>query len=231
MALIGTAIAGGLGAFGDKPKVPKWSDISLAEEQRKSIAANTAALPEIENLASRTNAFNQEQIQKMLRASIPNYDSIVSGVSGNIDSFLKGEIPKDVADQIQTNSASRSLSGGFSGTGMSHNLNARDLGLTSLSLTERGVDSASRWLSSMGSLSAPGAFNAASLFITPQQQFSATFQNQDASFNAGWLKNQVKAMPDPFMKALGAAFINDESSITSALGSVAGASGGGGGGM
>lgn len=226
MALIGTAIAGALGAFGDKPKVPRFVPIDLAAEQAKTISQNAANLPGAEALASRVNLFNQSEYDKMLEASLPGYADIKGRVSKNIQSELAGEIPDDVAQAIQRRSASQSFNGGFAGSGMAKNLTARDLGLTSLNLTQQGLDSSLRWMSQA---KAP-QFDVTSMFISPVQRAAFSVNERDTKFNRDWLGAQIKAAPDPFMAALGQAFIQDESSIMSMAGSVAGAASGGGGG-
>lgn len=224
MALIGTAIKGALGGYGEKPKVPKFKPIDLTQEQSATIAGNASNLPASEALASRINLFNQSEYDKMLESSLPGYANIKSKISQNIQSELAGNIPEDVAMEIQRRSAAQSFSGGFAGSGMAKNLTARDLGLTSLNLTQQGLDSTMRWMSQA---KAP-QFDVSSMFISPMQRAAFSTYERDTKFNRDWLKNQVAAAPDPFMAALGDAFIQEESQIMSMAGSAAGASSGGG---
>lgn len=227
MALIGTAIAGALGAFGDKPKVPQFKPVDVSAEQLAAISGNLAALPGAENLASKVNTFNQAELEKLLAVALPGFENIRNRIGQNINSLVSGEIPDDVSNAVQRNAAVRSLYGGYGGTGMARNLTARDLGLTSLTLTDKGLDSATRWLAS--SAVAP-RFDVTSMFVSPTTRIQTKMFNSENQFNRDWLANQVKAAPDPFMRALGQAFINDENSIMSMAGSAAGAAGGGGGG-
>lgn len=227
MALIGTAIAGALGAFGSKPKVPQFTAIDPSKEQLAAIAGNTNALPGAQALASGVNTFNQSELERMLGSVLPGFEGIKGKIGQNITSMVSGQLPQDVQDLIRRNSAASATYGGFGGTGMGRNLTARDLGLTSLKLTEQGLDSAMRWLSS--SAVAP-RFDVSSMFVSPQTRIQTQMFNSENQFSRDWLANQVRAAPDPFMRALGQAFINDESSIMQMAGSAAG-SGGGGGGM
>lgn len=227
MAVIGVGIAGALGAFGDKPKVPPFVPVNPSEEQLKAIKGNLAALPGAQDLAGQVNTFNQSELERMLALSLPGFANIKGRIGENIGSMVSGEIPTDVSDAVHRNSAVKALYGGFGGSGAARNLTARDLGLTSLSLTEKGMDSASRWLSTT---TAP-RFDVSSMFIGPQTRIQTEMFNSTNGFDRNWLAAQVKAAPDPFMRALGQAFIQDESAIMSAAGSAAGASGGGGGGM
>lgn len=196
--LLGTILGGG-----GKPTVPDWNEVSLAEEQIRAIEANQAALPGAESLVSETNRFTQDQIRKMLQLAIPNYDSLVNSASGNIGALLRGEVPQDVSDSVQRSDAAKAISGGYSGSGMHGNLVARDLGLTSLNAIQAGLSSAQNWIQVMDRVYAPGMMDVSSMFITPMQQFSATFANKESEWGVDWMKNQIKAMPDPFGQALG----------------------------
>jgi hypothetical protein len=182
-------------------------------------------LPALENLASGVNAFNAEQIQKMLQSAIPNYNELTAGVSGNINSMLKGEIPQDVQDAIQSNAASKAISGGYSGTGMSHNLVARDLGLTSLDLIQKGIGSAESWLKTAAAITEPNFFNVASMFVTPDQEFNATFQNQQAKFSRNWLNNQIQNNYK-WNNVVGASLIKTDEQLAQIAASVAGSAAG-----
>src|SRR5689334_848417 len=95
------SIAGTLIRGDTRPDVPDFHKLDAGLEQQKAINNNLKALPGAENLAGQTNTFNTEQIQKMLEAAIPNYQSIVSGASGNIEAMVRGEIPKDVQNMLQ----------------------------------------------------------------------------------------------------------------------------------
>lgn len=216
-----------------KPDIPQFKAIDIGQEQQKATTNNLAALPGIENLASQTNSFNIDQVQKMLRTTIPGYDSMVSGISGNINSQIHGEIPKDVQDAIQSSAAARSLTGGFGGTGMAGNLVARDLGLTSLNLTQQGQSSAENWMSSMSKMMQPGMFNTSAMFLTPEQQFSADVSERDKQFQHDYVSNM-----NDWQHSLGFLWGQDmrntgntiSSLLSSYLGGMGGGGGGGGGG-
>lgn len=156
--------------FGSKAHVPYLQQLDLGTEQGKAISSNQANLPAAENLVSQANIFSTNQINQMLQSVIPGYSGIVSGASGNIQSMLKGEVPTDVAQQIQNSAAARAIGGGYGGSGAHANLVARDLGLTSLDLTQKGISSAQSWISSMASHYEPSMMNVKDMFITPAQQ-------------------------------------------------------------
>lgn len=175
--------------IGGKPSIPAWNTVSLGQSQTQAINENTASLPALENLSSQTNQFNVDQIQKMLKQVIPGYQDITSSVSGTIQSLLKGEVPTDVANTLQSSDAAKALTGGFGGSGIAGNLFAKDLGLTSLDLVTKGLSTAQSWLSTMANINQPGMFNLSSMFVSPQQQFQDTFQNQEAQFQRDYASN------------------------------------------
>jgi hypothetical protein len=181
------------GILQEKPKVPTFQKVSLADAQTQSTNANAAALPALKSLASNVNSFSQDQLLTSLRKVIPNYDQLVSKTRSIIDAELAGEIPQDVQDAISRNAAAKALGGGYGGSQMHGNLVARDLGLTSLNLKERGVDSASRWIQMSTQNLVPNLFDVRSMFITPTQQWAANVRDSEGQFNRDWVSNQLDA--------------------------------------
>src|SRR5271169_1854131 len=183
--------------FGSKPSVPQLPVLNLGTEQGKAIASNQANLPAAENLVAQSNVFSQNQISSMLQAIIPGYNSLTSTASSNIESMLKGEIPSDVSGAVQDSAAARSLGLGIGGRGGSRDLVARDLGLTSLDITQKGLSSAESWISMMDKMYQPSQINVSSMFVTPQQTAAFDTQQQELQFQRDWMQNQISAMPDP----------------------------------
>ncbi len=175
--------------FTDVPDMPAAPHVDLGQQQGLATQANLTNLSQDEELASKTNSFNFDQIQSMLRKAIPGYDQMISKQGGIINSEMNGEIPQDVQDAIQRNSATRSMGGGYAGSGMNRNLTARDLGMTSLALTDKGLSSSEQWLQQMKSTALPSMFNLSSMFITPEQQAQNEWQNQISSFQRNWSNN------------------------------------------
>jgi len=204
-----------MGMFGDllgavlggasKPKVPTFKAIDPGAEAGKAIASNLSNLPAAENLATETSTFNQQAIQKMLEQAISGYSGITGNISKNIADLTSGKIPTDVSEQVQLSDAAKALSGGYAGSGAHGNLVARDFGLTSLQLTQQGLSAAESWITMMDQMFAPGQFNVSSMFISPQFQTETDVSERDKAWNVQWMKNQVSAMPDPMMEAVGQA--------------------------
>jgi hypothetical protein len=172
---------GGGDVFGRRPKYQSAEDAAI-----QSTDANLRLLPKAEELGGKVNAYNQDQMLAMLRKSIPGYDSLTKAQSDLLASGLRGEVPADVQKQLSMRTAAKSLAGGYAGSGMARNLEARDFGLTSWDITQKSLDSTSRWTESMARLTQPALFNVGSAFISPQQQFD---------YNK--LKADAAAAPDP----------------------------------
>jgi hypothetical protein len=181
--------------IGRKPSVPDLTKLDLGQEAGKSIAANQANLPAAQNLVNQANLFSRDQITQMLQSTIPGYQGMADQSSKLIASELAGKIPDDVSGAVQDSAAARSLGSGTAGSGFSKNLVARDLGLTSLDLTQRGLSSMESWMKTQASLYEPAMINVGSMFISPAQQ--AGFDNEQnlQQFQQQWMTNQISAMP------------------------------------
>jgi len=187
---------------GSKPKVPDLPKLTLSAEQQKALKANLSAIPQAEQIAGKVDLFNQQQIDQMLSNVIPNYQAIRGNISENIQALTSGQIPTDVSEAVQRSDAARAIGGGYAGSEAQRNLVARDLGLTSLDLTQRGLASAESWMKTAASIYEPGMFNVASMFITPGQQAQFDVEERDKQFQAQWMRNQIAAMPAPWAEDL-----------------------------
>jgi hypothetical protein len=228
MAIAGALIGGAIGAFGKKPVVPDLKPIDVNATQKQTVAGNAASFADIAKLATQVNTFNQDQLDALIdRALGPG---VRQQIQGTITSQLRGEIPDDVQRAIQRGVAERTASGNaFGGGGFSRNITARDLGLTSLQLTQQGLSSAESWLSRA---TAP-QFDVTSMFFTPQQRLAFEQQQQSAQFQRDVMAAGVEAAPDPATAALGQEidrFFNTAASagMMMAGGGMGGLAGGGG---
>jgi hypothetical protein len=166
--------------YGEKPVVP-----DLADVQKKTIATNLAAIPNVEELGASINKFNFEELQKMYRESVPGFADMMQTGGRQINSMLRGELPLDVQQQIKRSSGAKSFSGGFGGSPMAGAVEAQALGLGSLDVIREGLTSAERWMSSASSR-LPGLYDVSKMFFNPED-----------TFNRDWLAAKVEAAPDP----------------------------------
>lgn len=70
------------------------------------------------------------------------FDKLISGAADITQSFLKGEIPKEVQDMLISQSGEQALISGIGSGSAARNLTARDLGLYSTQLMQTGVSMA-----------------------------------------------------------------------------------------
>lgn len=166
---------GGKAVFGSKPGVAEFTETDLGAESKKAAAANTRNLPEIESL---------------LEKIMPGWKSMVGQGSKNAQSMLRGEIPDDVQGLLRRNAAYKAFSGGYGGSGMSKALTARDFGLTSLDLMNKGENSAMRWMGAARESVAPW-------MVTGPAQAQQTERNNLYKQAVEQFKFNVLAAPSP----------------------------------
>lgn len=126
---------------------------ALGNQQRLLPGANTLTRDEA--------TARQSLVNDLLEQSFPGFTANRNTALGSTGDLLQGNIPQDVSDQLQRSAAARSLGGGYGGSGMHRNLVARDLGLTSLNLKDKGMS----WLSALRGMSPT---------VTPQSAFNFT---------------------------------------------------------
>lgn len=215
---------------GQKPEVPFFRPVDAQTEQLLATHGNIASFGDTSKLAAMTNQFNQEQLLQMLRTAIPDYDNIMQQGSSLVQSYMKGELPEDVRNQIGRTAAERSLAGGYAGSGMARNLEARDLGLTSLQLTQTGLSAAERWMSGATARAVPQMFDVTSMFISPQLQISTSFAESNRQWERDWLGAKINAAPEPWAAHMGQALDDIADTVLSMAASYGGSMMGGGGG-
>jgi hypothetical protein len=85
---------------------------------------------------------------------------------------------------------------------MADNLQARDLGLTSLDLQRQGASALPGYLATVGQLGMPQQYTPQMDFLNPAQQIGAEQWNETNRYGRDWLVNQLKAIPDPEKAAI-----------------------------
>jgi len=202
----GSSLIGGLLSKGSKPKVPAFKPIDFAAEQKQAIQQNIGSLESATELATKTTAAEQSQLEAQLRRAIPGYDQLISQAGKNIGANLRGEVSQDVASQLQRSSAGRALSGGYgAGSGVGRNLAARDFGLTSMQIQNQGLAQAQNFIQQQRTFGMAQPFSISSMFITPGQRIGAMQQQNQQQYGRDLQAAQVAAMPDPTMAAFGSA--------------------------
>lgn len=230
MGLLDTAISSGLGLYGDKPSVPKFKPIDIGKETAASITENTQNLPAVAEFAEKFNELSADQMLAALERMLPGYAGLRDAGTANIASLLRGEVPADVESRLSRKAAERGVTLGTAGSGMAESDFLRNFGLTSLQLTQQGLDSASRWMGEAASRTP--VFNMGQAFVPIGTRIGLRAAEQQMGWQRDWLAQQIKAMPSPEQQAWSNAIASESSMLSSAAGSVVGgAAGGGGGGL
>jgi len=163
--------------------------------------SNGKYLPKINSLLNRTDKKQNRQFRQQLFKTSPTLHGNYLQQGTNTASQLRGEVPSDVAQQIQRNTAEQSIFGGYGGSGMSRNLTSRDLGLTSLDMMQRGNQGLQQQLGITQALN-PYHSNAMDYLINPNQflteeigqnQFGTNVYNSNQT-NSSQIANQRAEM-------------------------------------
>ncbi len=102
----------------------------------------------------------QGNVTGILNQAIPGYSGLTQSASGIIGSALKGQVPTDVQNLINTQSANQAVLSGMPGTSttrgtLAGNRTLRDLGLTSLQRQDEGVKGLLGMLQGVSGTAAP----------------------------------------------------------------------------
>lgn len=161
--------------FGKKPKVAPFVPVDLGDEESKALQANLD---------------NADSLMAMLDKLIPGFSDMIKQGMDTSASLMRGEIPQDVQDQIMSESAFKSLMGGYGGSQMGSALTARDLVRTSLDLMQAGANSAQMWTKLAESSADP-------FIIKTMEQAGTTAANNAGTQANKQFEYNVKAAPDP----------------------------------
>lgn len=193
--------------FGGGKKAPHLTQLQL-KPFTTGITDFTKQESYFPDLSRITGELNQDY-QKSISGTLPSFIPNLQKAGANTTSLLAGEIPTDVGNAIARTDIAKSMAGGFGiGSGMGRNLVARDLGLTSLGLQEKGLSQLTPELAMAGALN-PNVMSA--FLFTPQQLLQRT-DYQDV-YNNGII-NQQAVMDAAAKNSGGSLFSNILNGIT-----------------
>jgi hypothetical protein len=184
------------GLRGDDPnslKVPDAPEVDTTQAQRDAVRGNLKNLGDIERLGTATNDATARQFMAFMEKLVPGFSSISGKIAENIKSQVSGQLPADVRRMLSRTAAEKGIARGTSGSEFEDYGELRDLGLTSLQITNKGLDTMTRWMQAINS-SAP-TFNSSSMFVTPAQRIATEQWNEVNRYNTQFLKNQISMLP------------------------------------
>lgn len=113
--------------------------INLEDVYDQTFDVSERMLPRAAGLASEANRYSLDDLLASYETAIPGYGKMRGDRASALSSMIQGDIPDDVANAVYRSSVSRGIGSGFGGgSPFTRNMGARDLGLTSLDLMERG---------------------------------------------------------------------------------------------
>lgn len=169
-----------------------WQDVqaqqvSATGAAREVLAFNTSEMPRFISMAQELTRADVATKTAMLDQFAPDWRQKRDAASAINESLMRGEIPKDVADQLKRSAAYTSVMGG-GGAGTQRALTARDLGTTSLQLQQQGMQGAERWTALMEGLM-PEQTRAADVMatqgLTSEQSLRTALANAESQLRAG----------------------------------------------
>jgi hypothetical protein len=154
-------------------------EVSARAAADESLGFNEANLGRYSAIAQELTRADTATRTAMLDQFVPDWRQKRDAAAAINESLMRGEIPKDVADQLKRNAAYAGVMGG-GGAGVQRSLTARDLGTTSLELQKTGMAGAQSWTQMMAALM-PEQTTAAGIMttqgMTPQMALETSLQN------------------------------------------------------
>lgn len=194
----------GAGVFSvlvDKLKIPKFKTVDVGQETKDAFTENLANLPTVAEFASKFNELSTEQMSAALEKMMPGYLKLRDQTTANITSMAKGEVPTGVENLLARKAAERGITLGTSGSEFQSFDELRNLGLTSLDMTQRGLDAAMRWIDSTAAKTP--VFNMATAFLPIDQRVNLKYQENVMTFQRDLMKAKVDAIPWGWKAVLG----------------------------
>lgn len=163
----------------------------------KALGFNQEHMQEFINMANTQSMAGTQTLLAQQSAADPNFTAKRDQASKNNMAMLAGEIPIDVQGTLNRASAFKGLNTGLGGaSGAGRNLRARDFGLTSLDLMQRGDQSTQQWTSLLNNAFVQPAFVSPfkqQMFsgISSEQGIGSAFRQGDLDFRANMANAEI----------------------------------------
>lgn len=168
---------------GSAPDAVKLEQTDFQEEQRRAVRGNVEAMPDIEELVSRSNRFSQGQALDIIEQAVPGFANMQQRFMDLSTDLLDNayNLPPEVTANLERQAAERGISIGGKGQFQDFSL-LRDFGINQL---EYGMQRQQQALNTFQSIVAQSPrinpLSPASMFVSPQEQAQLTFQQNQAN--------------------------------------------------
>lgn len=174
--------------------------------------SNNANWQDARDFSTRLNNYNTTQLHEQINRSLPNYQGLINRSLKNTRSWLRGQLPSDVAAAIEDRAAERATNFGLpAGSANQRALTSRDLGLTSLNLMSQGENSLQRWISTARSFLTPSLSSPMDFLMTPTQYTNTALAGANiAGQRAGILTGQGNMATNAYLQGEQAGIAADQ---------------------
>jgi hypothetical protein len=193
MLAAGAALGLGGSLLKKGPKIPTYKPVDQTKEQEAAIAANLASFDQARQLADQTTAADQDRLDSMLARTMPNYRELLSGAGSAVQNMIAGQLPMADQQMIMRRAAERGTSMGLGGSAAGRNLTARDLGLSSLQMTQAGLGAFNQLSSNLRQNYMVNPMSTSSMYVSPSQRIANSIQENQFAYNALVGKRQSDA--------------------------------------
>jgi hypothetical protein len=176
-----------------KPKIPTYKKVDQTKEQEAGIAANLASFDQAKQLADQTTAADQDRLESILSRTMPNYKQMLSGAGSAVQNMISGKLATEDQAMYMRQSAERGGTLGISGSGAGRNLTARDLGLSSLQMTQAGLGAFNQLSSNVRQNYTVNPMSTSAMYVSPSQRISNAIQENQYAHQAAIGKAQSDA--------------------------------------
>ena len=185
-----------------KYKVPEAPQLDINKELADNNAGNLASFQGAKDLASKYNEFQQNEVLKRLKESVPEFSDLQKQMASNLGAQLKGELTQSDLSAAQREGAAGALGLGIAGSGAGAAFSARNVGVKQFQLQQSAQQQAPAWLQTAAAITKAPTYDFSNVFMSPMQRAQLSWQNKTSAWNVQNMKNQMAAQPEPWMKAL-----------------------------
>lgn len=179
-------------------KVPNAPSVDPTQNQLDTVSGNAASFASAKDLAQQYNDFMAGEVSKRLKTSFPQFEGLQTSGANDIADLLSGTFSGSDLAARQRSGVAHALGAGTNVVGTT----LRDIGVSQQQAKAQGLAALPGFTSTvLGAKNAP-LFDFSGTFLSAQQRFSQSIQNQENTWNVQNLRNQMAVQPEPWMKAL-----------------------------